>query len=277
MDQLETLFEADLGQSLPLPAALEAVYGSLRFPLTANRPYVIGNFVTSLDGVVALNAPGRKGGGDIAGPAPQDHMVMGVLRALADAIVVGAGTLRDSPGHVWTPEHVCREFSAAYQELRAGLGKDAAPLNVIVTASGHLDLTHPVFRTAGVPVLVVTTEEGARSLATAPVELQVPVAVAANGNSVSAQSVLKAIATVRSVDTVLCEGGPHLIGEFLAESRLDELFLTLSPQIAGRDETVERPGLVSGRLFAPAAPLWGSLVGVKKWDSHLFLRYLLPA
>ena len=74
-------------------------------------------------------------------------------------------------------------------------------------------------------------------------------------------------------DVILVEGGPRLIGGFFAEQRLDELFLTLAPQIAGRDDSVERPGLVAGKTFAPEDPLWGRLVGIKRGGSHLFLRY----
>jgi riboflavin biosynthesis pyrimidine reductase len=70
------------------------------------------------------------------------------------------------------------------------------------------------------------------------------------------------------------EGGPQLIGDFFAEACLDELFLTLAPQLAGRDSSSERPGLVAGKRFAPELPLWGSLVGVKRGGSHLFLRYV---
>ena len=63
------------------------------------------------------------------------------------------------------------------------------------------------------------------------------------------------------------------MGDFLAERVLDELFLTLAPQIAGRDGSVERPGLVSGKSFAPDDPRWGTLVSVRRGGSHLFLRY----
>lgn len=69
------------------------------------------------------------------------------------------------------------------------------------------------------------------------------------------------------------EGGPYLLADFLAEGLLDELFLTLAPQVAGRDDASARLGLVSGRVFAPACPLWATLVGVKRGGSHLFLRY----
>jgi hypothetical protein len=59
----------------------------------------------------------------------------------------------------------------------------------------------------------------------------------------------------------------------LAEQLLDELFLTLAPQVAGRDTSTERPGLVTGQRFAPEHPLWGTLVSVKRGGNHLFLRY----
>lgn len=72
---------------------------------------------------------------------------------------------------------------------------------------------------------------------------------------------------------VLVEGGPHLIGNFFGDACLDEMFLTLSPQVVGRDGPVGRPGLVEGRSLAPEHPAWGTLVGVRRAGSHLFLRY----
>jgi riboflavin biosynthesis pyrimidine reductase len=63
------------------------------------------------------------------------------------------------------------------------------------------------------------------------------------------------------------------MGNFFAERCLDELFLTFAPQIAGRDDSAVRPGLVAGKSFAPEQPLWGTLASVKRGGSHLFLRY----
>jgi hypothetical protein len=59
----------------------------------------------------------------------------------------------------------------------------------------------------------------------------------------------------------------------LAERCLDELFLTLAPQIAGRAEGTNRPSLVSGKIFAPEDPIWATLVTAKRAGSHLFFRY----
>ena len=74
-------------------------------------------------------------------------------------MIVGAGTLRDVPKHLWTAEHVYPALAEAYGQLRAALGKPEPPLNVIVTASGALDMALPVFKSGQVPVLIVTTTE----------------------------------------------------------------------------------------------------------------------
>ncbi len=66
-----------------------------------------------------------------------------------------------------------------------------------------------------------------------------------------------------------------MLGEFLAEEKLDELFLTLAPQVAGREKGDGRLGLVEGKHFAPEHPLWSKIVSVKRAGNHLFLRYAL--
>jgi riboflavin biosynthesis pyrimidine reductase len=75
---------------------------------------------------------------------------------------------------------------------------------------------------------------------------------------------------------ILVEGGPHLLGAFYAEHLLDEQFLTLAPQIAGRDVGDQRLSLVMGQAFAPRRPLWGTLTDLRRGSSHLFLRYSFP-
>src|SRR5512135_1351510 len=152
---LETLLDRIGGDDIPLPPGLATLYGPLRFPLQKVRPYVIGNFVTTLDGVASLSAPGLSGGGPISGSNPHDQMVMGLLRAVADAVIVGAGTLRSVPNHLWTAEYIFPALSDSYRRLRAALGKSEPPLNVIVTARGEIDTGLPVFRSGAVKVLVV--------------------------------------------------------------------------------------------------------------------------
>ena len=273
LDSLETLYELPQGADLPLPPALASLYGRLAFPMHSGRPWVIGNFVTTLDGVVSLNVPGQSGGGPISGFNQQDRMVMGLLRAVADAVIVGAGTFRSARHHLWTADYIYPALAEAYGQLRAALGKPEPPLNVIVTASGAIDLNLRVFQSAEVPVLVVTTQEGAQRLHEHALPRSVQVEATQQADSISARSVLEAVSAVRQTDVILVEGGPQLIGDFFAERCLDELFLTLAPQLAGRDSSSERPGLVAGKRFAPEHPIWGTLVGVKRGGSHLFLRY----
>jgi riboflavin biosynthesis pyrimidine reductase len=273
LDPLETLFDVLHGANLPLPPTLASFYGRLAFPAHPDQPYVIGNFVTTLDGVVSLDVPGQSGGGPISGFNVHDRMVMGLLRAAADAVIVGAGTLRAVPQHLWTAEYIFPALAEAYGQLRAALGKSEPPLNVIVTASGAIDMALPVFQSGKVPVLVVTTQEGAQRIREHALPRSVQVEAVQQAGSISARSVLEAVSAVRQSDVILVEGGPQLMGDFFADRCLDELFLTLAPQLAGRGDANERPGLVAGKRFAPEHPIWGTLVNVKRGGSHLFLRY----
>jgi riboflavin biosynthesis pyrimidine reductase len=273
LDPLATLYDAPQGDNLPLPQALASLYGRLAFPTHQGRPSVIGNFVTTLDGVVSLNVPGQSGGGSISGQNAHDQVVMGLLRAVADVVIVGAGTLRESPQHVWTAAYMYPPLTGAYGQLRAALGKSEPPLNVIVTASGAIDLSLRVFQSGEVPVLVVTTQEGAQRIREHELPQLVQVEAVQQAGTISARRIVEAASAVRQSDIILLEGGPQLIGDFFAERCLDELFLTLAPQVAGRDNSSERPGLVEGQRFAPEYPIWGTLIGIKRAENHLFLRY----
>ncbi len=270
---VETLYETGLGDYVPLPPGLARLYGRLQFPLGAARPHVIGNFVTTLDGVVSLGVPGHEAGRDISGFNEHDRMVMGLLRAAADMVIVGAGTLRSVPGHLWTAEYIYPPLDEEYQELRSSLGKPGPPLNVIVSGSGKINPGVRVLQSGEVPVLVLTTRRGADQLTKESVPSPVQVMAVVEEGPISAAAVLDAASRVRRSGLVLVEGGPRLMADFFGEQLLDDLFLTLAPQIAGRDGSTERPGLVSGKSFAPESPLWGTLVSAKRAGSHLFLRY----
>jgi hypothetical protein len=90
---LETLFETKRGKAVPLPPSLARLYGSLRMPLPRSHPHVYSNFVTTLDGVISLNAKGHASGADIGGFSADQRMVTGLLRAIADVVIIGSGTL----------------------------------------------------------------------------------------------------------------------------------------------------------------------------------------
>ncbi|RPI04018.1 MAG: hypothetical protein EHM64_11320 [Ignavibacteriae bacterium] len=274
MNSLETLFDSDLKSSLPLPPELKSLYGSLSFPSHPGRPYIISNFVSTVDGVVSLDAHGKAVGDVISGSNQQDSMVMGLLRAVSDIVLVGAGTLRASPSHIWTPQYIYPPYAEVYAVLRKRMGKRPSPLNVIVSASGDLDLSLPVFQSETAPVIIVTTVLGVQQIKRKELSESVRIIEGSDTTTITARQILKAIETVSpSCDIILIEGGPHLIGDFFAVHCLDELFLTFAPQIAGRESASERLGLVAEKLFAPEHPVWGTLRSVKRSGSHLFLRY----
>ena len=93
MESLVQLFDEAAGEPLPLPPELTALYGALRMPARTDRAHVFANFVASLDGIVAIDPP-RGTGAEISGGDVHDRAVMGMLRAVADAVVIGAGNLR---------------------------------------------------------------------------------------------------------------------------------------------------------------------------------------
>lgn len=274
---LEPLLRVLRGTALPLPAKLARLYGDLRMPRRASHPVVFSNFVTTLDGVVSLRIKGHAGGGDISGFNIADRMVMGLLRAIADVVIVGSGTLEADRKHLWTPGAICPELDPAYKELREVLRKPECPQNVIVTGSGHIDLRLPVFQSSVVRPLVLTTTEGAQRLARQRVVSRLQIRAVHGGDSpIPASVILTEVCRARVIQRILIEGGPTLLGDFFEQRLVDELFLTVAPQIAGRKFNDGRLGLVMGKSFAPRAPLWSSLSDVRRSKSHLFLRYSFP-
>ncbi len=279
LTSLRTLFETKRGKLLPLPPRLARLYGCLRMPLLRPHPHVFSNFVSTLDGVVSFNVKGHASGGDVSGFSAQDRMVMGLLRAIADVVIIGSGTLGVDRRHVWTAEAIFPALADDYRQLRIALGQRGAPLNVIVSGSGAIDLRLPVFVSGKVPVLVVTTMKGAERLRTrnAPdwVEIRAIRQSASHrgASAIAAHDILDEVHKASSGKLILVEGGPRLLGDFYAEGLLDEQFLTLAPQIVGRDAHDRRLSLVMGKAFTPSDALWGELIDVRRGSSHLFLRY----
>ena len=280
IETLTTLFDEANGDDVPLPEALARWYGALRMPATASRR-VLANFVTTLDGVVSWNVPGQEAGGEISGHSDEDTALMGLLRAVSDAVIIGAATLKVVPDHLWTPEYIQPHLKAEYIALRRVLGKAQPPLAVVVTGSGNVNPSLRVFTSGEEPALIVSTREGALRLRATGASTGLDII----GLTPGVNGKLSAVDIVRAVESrlpqsprrLLVEGGPLLMGSFFEGRMLDELFLTVAPQVAGRDPGLGaagwRPGLVEGALLAPDAPAWGRLVSARRHAHHLFLRY----
>jgi len=270
MEPFATLFDETQGEPLPLPPELLDLYGPLRMPPRSDRPHVFANFVASLDGIVAIDPP-RGSGADISGGDAHDRALMGILRAVADAVVIGAGNLRAEGDHVWTAERVFPELAGAYARLRAALGKTAAPLQVVVSGGGDVDLSLAVFSGA-TPSLVVTTAAGAARLRAqrSRVPLAVPEPVA---GWIPLRAVL-ASARLGPGALVLVESGPTSTTRYLAEGAVDELFLTRAPIFVGRGGVPATLALVEGQVFRPGVAR-GRLLSARRNGDLLFVRYAI--
>jgi riboflavin biosynthesis pyrimidine reductase len=231
--------DAEPGAGLPEQLA-RAYGGDAAWP----RPGVRANFVESVDGVVALKDASGESGGIISGGSEADRFLMGLLRACADAVLIGAGTLRAAPRDLWFPESIFPGAAPLYAETRRRLGLSPRPRLYVVSGSGNVDRSHPALA------------EGALLQGKlAPGEIVE--AIRRDGHA-----------------RILCEGGPGLFAELAAAGLIDELFLTLSPRLFGRWPADGRKALAEARDLS-GAPL--ELRSIRRSGSHLFLRYTLRA
>lgn len=280
MDTIRTLVD-QIPPPLPtLPAELRERYGGdLSFPFDSERrPHVIGNFVSSVDGIVSYRIPGKAGGGEISGHNEPDRFIMGLLRASADAVLIGAGTLHATAvDHAWTAESIYPEAASLYQTYRKEmLAKPEPPITVVVSASGMVDLNRPMFRNRGLAIRILTTTNGRDRLGAAGAN-QLPntevVVLADTGEPIAPAGMLDYLRTRCGVQLLLHEGGPTLFGEFVAAGLVNEFFLTIAPQIAGCTAQHPRPTMVWETEFAPENAPWLRLVSLKQSGDHLYFRY----
>jgi len=257
---LELLFEDPTLSGNALGDALSSVYGggSLDFA----RPRLIANFVSSLDGVVALPSGGDSGK-IISQNNAADHFVMGLLRMLADAVVVGAGTYRRSPGHLWRAAAIYPAAAGEFAAVRRALGLAEHPTFCVVSASGNLDPNQRALEGG----IIATTVAGKRALSgRVPASCRIEVF---EGLTLQIGPVLDLL-RAEGKGLVLTEGGPSLFSEVVAGGLLDELFLTTSPTLFGRYAADQRKSLADGTDLAGKS---AKLLSVRRHDSHLFLRY----
>jgi riboflavin biosynthesis pyrimidine reductase len=281
MRLVQTLVDCDKEYAeSAFPRQLSELYdGDLHFRVSpAGRPFVISNFVSTLDGVVSYEIEGKSGGSTISASNPGDKFIMGLLRASADAVMVGAGTLRDvGAKSLWTPEYAYPDAKRFYAEYRANsLRKPEYPLLVIVSGSGQLELERAIFRTSAMRTVVITTSAGRDELSrrgAAALDSVEVHALDSSGGNIAPQAMLQLLHSQFGVKTLLHEGGPTLFGQFLAADAVDEFFLTLSPQIAGRKGDLTRPAVVQGVAFAPDSAPWFQMASVKEKAGYLYLRY----
>jgi riboflavin biosynthesis pyrimidine reductase len=259
LDEMPGLPQGDL------PGALHTLYGG---GLGFDGPRVYANFVETLDGVVSIPELPRSNA-LIADESEPDKFLMGLLRALADVVVVGSGTMLASPNGTWRPDKVHPPSAEAFAELRQRLGKPERPAVAIVTAGGSFDPNHAILDSGA---LVLTTTRAAARLVVPPASEVVAVNDGDWVDPVGAIAALRA----RGHASILSEGGPTLFTSFVAAGVVDELFLTMSPLLAGR-AGAPRLSLADGAELLPDIRVAGTLLSVRRHGGHLFLRYELTS
>jgi riboflavin biosynthesis pyrimidine reductase len=258
---LELLFERTGLPRFPFPRELNEAYGG---DLGFDEPCLFANFVASVDGVVAL-AGDDESGHVISQDSEADRFVMGLLRACADAVLIGAGTFRKTRGHRWHADAIYPAGAALFAETRRLLGLRPQPTLVLVTASGGVDPAEPALADA----LIVTSTRGEERLSgRLPPSARLVVIGSA---SIRLQEVL-ALLRAEGAGRVLTEGGPSILAELVAANLLDELFVTSSPSLFGRYPNDGRKALADGIDLAGTAL---ELLSVRRSGSHLFSRYSL--
>lgn len=256
-----------------LPEPFRAFYGGdWRVPEAGTRPYSYANFAVSRDGRVSFNEPGHLGGGDVSGFNAHDRWLMALLRARADAVMVGDNTLRLEPGHLWTSSYIHPEDAPAFTALRRAEGRAPYPLQVFLSLTGELDAGAAVFGQEELHVIVATTTRGAKRASSLRCAARLEV-LALGDDACDLERLTHILRADYGVKTLLCEGGPRVYGAMLAKRLVTDEFLTLCPAIIGnRQGEKVRPGLVEGVAFGPQGAPRSKLLSLRRAGDHLFLR-----
>jgi riboflavin-specific deaminase-like protein len=253
---MKPLEEVELRRLLPesgLVTVDEAASGlALGEKAPSERPHLALNMVSTADGKATIQGRTRALGGEA------DRALFHHLRTQVDAVMVGAGTLRvERYGRlVRLPE---------LREKREREGLEPDPLAVVVSGRLLLPADIPLLADPESRVVVLTSSEGEIEGCAAQVEyIRAPESAA----GLELAPLLRTLREQRGVRSILCEGGPTLNWTLLREELVDELFLTLTPQLAaGRDV----PTIVVGNPLPE--PLELELVSLLEGDGELFLRY----
>ena len=212
-----------------------------------DRPFLYLNMVASADGRASFE--GRTGG--LGSEA--DTRMLTELRALAEAVLVGTGTIR-AEGYgrlVRNAERIARRKAA---------GMAPTPTAVLISRSFDIPWSAPLFEAADQPVIVYTGASGVPPDVAAPLEV-------VRLDDPEPRAVMAEL-RARGVRSLLCEGGPTLNSALLEADVVDELFLTISPMLAGEEHA---PRIVEGKGLPE--PVGLAIESVLRHDEELYLRY----
>lgn len=285
MHDFEILF--DHAEPSVIADAAYAPYGNLGFPGPhASRPWTYANFVQSIDGIASFKGK-HATGGDIS-RSKEDAWLMQLLRAHADAIIMGVGTLLEETR---TLPHLNNGRGPTYKVedaslrlLRSALGRGREKV-IFVTASAWIDPSlFRVFDGDEVDALILTGAQGAERLAGKPVKVLVATDKAGGVDLNQGMGLLR---SELGINYLLCEGGPTLYGNMSRSGLIDEKFLTISPveiglmvppeQEPAQSEVAHPPRQRPTTFTVPGFTIenapWWRWISCRRVEDHEFNRY----
>jgi len=210
-------------------------------PTAPDRPFLAINMVATVDGRAALN------GSAVGIGSTTDHRLLFELRAEADVVLHGAGTVRADPLSARVPSDLVAQ--------RTARGLTPQPIGAIATRTGNLPPRHPYYES---PTLIYVCSDR-------PVPVDLPTV-----EILRVGGVREAVCDLahRGVRRVLCEGGPTLNSALFREQLIDEVFLTIAPKLLGGEDPLT---VIRGPRFPTMLRL--QLRSLVEVDGELFLRY----
>jgi len=215
----------------------------------AERPFVAANMITTLDGRASVSGRSKELGSEL------DSEFLVKLRRRFDAVMIGSGTMRAE-----RYGRIVRDPEARARRERIGLPHD--PLAVIVSGSMDLPFDAPLFTEGAGRVLIFTENPDP------PPETATSLRVVRPDGPIGIEWVLRHLRQERGIRAVLCEGGPSLLGQLEAADAVDDLFLTISPELVGGEPSAR---ILEGELESPREKHLEELL---EQDGELFARYV---
>jgi 5-amino-6-(5-phosphoribosylamino)uracil reductase len=220
------------------------------------RPYTLVSCAVSVDGYLDDASPDR-----LVLSGPEDLDEVDELRSRADAILVGAGTIRAD-----NPRLLIRDERRV--AVREAEGRPPHPLRVTVTATGDLDPAARFFTGPGTPLVYAATA----AVPAARKNLKDKAVVIDAGAQLSLAAVTQNLIAERGVATLLVEGGSRILRDVLAGDLADELRLAIAPFFIG-DQKAPRFALPARYPHSPAAPM--TLISARSIGDLVVAHYRL--
>jgi riboflavin biosynthesis pyrimidine reductase len=284
--RFEILFDKAEPSSIEDPGYIP--YGNLGFPPPPDdRPWIYSNFVQSLDGITSLLGQ-HASGGDISQSA-DDRWLMDLLRAHADALLMGMNTMREEQ-RLRGPDSrgiVFRVANPDLRELRRRLGK-GRERNIFVTRGADLELSrYKVFDGDTVDSAILTSPSAAERLQAQGKHPNVAIIAAGEKDNFDLPRAIAKLREELGVQYLLCEGGPTVYGNLARADIIDEKFMTVSPvetgqvvpseqERIGQEQTIPvllRPTVFGGPGFTREHITRWRWMSSRKAGDHQFNRY----